>query len=104
MLRAAQELVSGCWWNFTAILSCVGWTILGAAIGGIFAGFYGLLLGILDALLHGELIRIAADSTYFSLCGAAAGGLLGGFTRIIDPEGIVTLLSFRTGLDMTDTH
>jgi hypothetical protein len=71
----------------------LGWAVLGAAVGATAAGLYGALYGTLDGLIHGDLWRLASAGRYFALCGAVAGALVGGFGRMIDPEGVADLTS-----------
>jgi hypothetical protein len=74
-----------------AALGVIGWTIVGLAAGAASAGVFGLLIGLLNGLLYLEPLWIFACGTYFSLCGAAAGGLLGGSARLLDPIGMADL-------------
>jgi len=64
------------------------WAIAGLAAGAATAGLFGLVFGMLNALVRLEPVWILACGAYFSLCGAATGGLLGGFARLIDPAGV----------------
>src|SRR5262245_26749576 len=72
-------------------LGVVGWAIAGSAVVAASAGLCGLLFGMLHALVHLEPLWIIASGAYFSFCGALAGGLLGGFARLLDPIGIADL-------------
>jgi hypothetical protein len=71
--------------------SVLGWAVVGAVVGATAAGLYGVLCGTLDGLIHGDLWRLALIGLYCALCGAVAGALVGGFARIIDPEGVADL-------------
>ena len=71
-----------------AVLGVAGWAFVGSAAVAASAGLCGLLFGMLHALVHLEPLWIIAGSAYFSFCGALAGGLLGGFARLLDPVGV----------------
>ncbi len=71
----------------------LGWALIGAGIGAVGAGLFGMLYGLLDGVTHAELGRIFATCPYFALCGAVAGGVTLGFARIIDSEGVTDLAS-----------
>ena len=74
-----------------AVLSVVGWAIVGSAVVAASVGLCGLLFGMLHALVHLEPLWIFASGAYFSICGALAGGLLGGFARVLDPIGVADI-------------
>jgi hypothetical protein len=68
-----------------AALGVAAWAFVGSAAVAASAGLCGLLFGMLHALVHLEPLA------YFSFCGALAGGLLGGFARLLDPVGVADL-------------
>ncbi len=74
-------------------LGVLGWAVLGAAVGAMAVGLFGVLFGTLTALIQGDLRQLAAAAQYFALCGAVAGILVGGFSRMIDPEGVADFAS-----------
>jgi hypothetical protein len=67
-------------------LAATGWAVVGACLGAVAGGAFGVLYGALDGLLHGDPWRLASAATYFAACGAAAGALVTGFARMIDPD------------------
>lgn len=71
----------------------LGWAVLGATVGGTAAWFFGVLFGTLAGLTHGDIWLFASAGLYFALRGALAGALVGGFARMIDPEGVADLTS-----------
>ena len=70
----------------------LGWSILGAAVGATTAGLYGVLFGTLLGLSHGDPMLVVSSGLYFALHGAVAGALVGGYARMIDPEGAADLI------------
>jgi hypothetical protein len=60
------------------------WALVAAALGLVLGFLFGVLCGAFDAVLHGTLDGFSAHWARFSLAGAAAGALLGAFSRICD--------------------
>lgn len=81
-----RKLLSTGVWIGKVIFGVISWASVGAAIAGTAIGLYGMLCGIVIALIHGDPWRIISFGGYFALCGAAAGALVGGFARIIEEE------------------
>jgi hypothetical protein len=87
----ADKALSMCQPTSKKPFGVLGWVVLGAAVGAMAAGIYGVLYGTLDGLLHGDFSRVASAGLYCALCGAVAGALVGGFVRMIDSEGVADL-------------
>ena len=77
-------------------ISVLGWMAKGAAVLAAGAGFYGVVYGILDGLMHVDPWRLVWDGLFFAVCGATAGALLGGIGRMIDPVGVADFFSSGT--------
>jgi hypothetical protein len=55
----------------------------------------GLAYGGLETLLLSDRHYLLSVGAYFSCCGAMTGGLLLGFLRCIDPEGLIATVPQR---------
>lgn len=73
-------------------LGILAWTGGGAAVGAAGAGMLGTLCGAVGGLLHLDVGLVLPIALYFTLCGAAAGAIVGGVCRVIDPEGAADML------------
>jgi hypothetical protein len=76
--RTAWRVVR--WTTIDTVLGAVG----GAIFGGVFGGF--------GLLIHFEPAQIVLIAGYFSLCGAAAGALVGVYGGIFDDAGALETL------------
>ena len=86
-------MLTSCKMIIQAGIGMVGWAILGGTVGATAAGPYGVLCGTLATLACGDLWMLVSIGPYLTLCGAGAGAIVGGFARIIDPEGVTDLRS-----------
>ena len=70
----------------------LAWTASGLLGGAMVGWLLGLAYGGVETLLLPDCNHIRGVGAYFSLCAAVTGGLLLGFLRWADPEGIATLM------------
>jgi hypothetical protein len=78
------KLSSVCKTTGKAVFGVTCWTATGTLVGATGGALYGSLVGALQAVIYGKPWGIVAIGVYFALCGAAAGGLVGGFGRILE--------------------
>ncbi len=67
-------------------LRVICWTTVAALIGGSAGALFGGLFGVFWILVRQDLWQVASMAAYFSLCGAAAGALVGAYGAMMDTE------------------
>jgi hypothetical protein len=77
------------------VLAVLGWTVAGAMAGTALGGVFGTVFGVIGAVLARDAGLILLAAGYCLACGAAAGAIIGGFGRSMDPAGTADLLSSR---------
>ena len=55
------------------------WATLGAALAGVAGAVFGVLDGVISALLYGDPGLVVSYGLYFAVGGAVTGGIMGGF-------------------------
>lgn len=73
-MNALHELLESC----GRCVAFLGAVLVGAGVGAVGGGLYGLCFGLGLGVLYADSSRLATGAAYFALCGAAAGALLGG--------------------------